>query len=448
MNKTRQPFTHSAIIDKIHSSFEQATGKLHKPNPRQGRLSKITDPDCLMSGLAIFSLKYPSLLQFEVDRVDPNLHCLHHNLTSLYKIKNIPCDTYLRERLDDLPLDVIRPAFASLISTLQRGKVLEEWKFLDNKFLISLDGSGFFSSNEIHCNQCCEKVLHKGTDRETITYQHQMLVGSIVSPLMKQVLPIAFEPIVKEDGQAKNDCERNCAKRWLKLFREDHQQMPVCIVADGLYSNAPFIKALRESRCSYILVAKEDDHKYMYDYFRAGSGEDIGEYSFKDKAKNLDQFYRFMNDVPLNEANHDLKVNVLYYEEINQKSGKKTKWLWVTDTRLTNGNVKSIMKAGRSRWKIENETFNTLKTSGYNFEHNYGHGYNGLSNLFAGLMLLAFTTDQILEATNRDYQRVRARCGSRRALFEKIRVRFEIFMIESFERLYEAMVDPPEKRWL
>lgn len=446
MNKTRQYFTHSTIIDKIHSAFGRATQKLPKSNSKQGRPSIISDTDCLMSGLAIFSLKYPSLFQFEVDRQNPERRCLNHNLTSLYKIKNVPCDTYLRERLDDLPLDTIRPAFASLIATLQRGKALEKWKFLDNKFLISLDGSGFFSSSEVHCNQCCEKVLHKGTDKETITYQHQILVGSIISPLMKQVLPIAFEPIVKEDGALKNDCEKNCAKRWLKLFRAHHPQMPVCIVADGLYSNAPFIKALKESRCSYILVAKEDDHKYMYDYFRAGDGEDVGEYRFK--GKESDQFYRFMNDVPLNETNHDLKVNVLYYEEINQKSGKKTRWLWVTDTKLTKDNVKSTMKAGRSRWKIENETFNTLKTLGYNFEHNYGHGYNGLSNLFAGLMLLAFTVDQILEAINLEYQRVRSSTSSRRALFEKIRTHFEIFMISSFERLYEAMVDPPIATWL
>ena len=49
-----------------------------------------------------------------------------------------------------------------------------------------------------------------------------------------------------------------------------------------------------------------------------------------------------------------------------------------------------LMWGGRARWKIENETFNTLKNQGYHFEHNYGHGYQHLSVVLAMLMLLAF----------------------------------------------------------
>ena len=55
------------------------------------------------------------------------------------------------------------------------------------------------------------------------------------------------------------------------------------------------------------------------------------------------------------------------------------------------------MRGGRARWKIENETFNTLKNLGYNFEHNYGHGKKYLSTVFGLLMMLAFLLDQIQE---------------------------------------------------
>jgi len=180
----------------------------------------------------------------------------------------------------------IGKSFASLLGALQRSRVLYNWNFLDNKFLISLDGSGFFSSNKVHCNCCCQKVTNKGTDKELKTYHHQMLVGSIVSPNMKQVLPIGYEPIIREDGAKKNDCERNCAKRWLTHFRAYHPQLPAVIVADGLYSNAPFIRALKDKRCSYILVAKEDDHKYLYDYFWAGEGDDICEFKMLTREKD------------------------------------------------------------------------------------------------------------------------------------------------------------------
>lgn len=439
MNRTRPAFTHSALLSKIRTEFDSAAPAAKKSNG-------ISLSDCLMSGLAVFSLKYKSLLKFEEDKASE--HFIKANLKNLYGVKTAPCDTYLRERLDDEKLlTPIRKSFAALLGNLQRSRVLYDWNFLNNKFLISLDGSGFFSSNKIHCNCCCEKVTNKGTDKEIKTYHHQMLIGSIVSPNMKQVLPIGFEPIIREDGAKKNDCERNCAKRWLTNFRTYHPQLPTIIVGDGLYSNAPFIKALKDKRCSYILVAKEDDHKYLYDYFWTGSGDDICE--FRKDTHDKEERYRFMNDVPLNDANYNLKVNVLYYEERDKKSGKKKQWLWVTDIEITKSNAKSIMQAGRSRWKIENETFNTLKNQGYNFEHNFGHGYRGLSNVFAGLMLLAFYIDQILERCNLEFQEIIKKYGSRSNVFEKIRAKFFEFMISSFERLYDVMImGPPEDRWL
>ena len=49
-------------------------------------------------------------------------------------------------------------------------------------------------------------------------------------------------------------------------------------------------------------------------------------------------------------------------------------------------NLLRVMRGARARWKIENETFNTLKNQGYHFEHNFGHGYRHLSTVFAHLM--------------------------------------------------------------
>lgn len=441
MHRTRPAFTHSNLLSRVRTEFNNVSSNIRSNN--------IPLADCLMSGLAIFILKYKSLLKFEEDKMSEPF--VKTNLRTLYGIAKAPCDTYLRQRLDDKSLIVpIRKAFVSLLRILQRNKALENWKFLDGKFVISLDGSGFFSSTSVHCNCCLEKITNKDTTKEVTTYHHQMLVGSIVSPYMKQVLPIEFEPIIKSDGLKKNDCERNAAIRWLDSFRKAHPQLPTIMVADGLYSNAPFIKALRDKKCSFIIVAKEDDHKYLYDYFFTGEGEDICEFTkeYKDKDKDITEFYRFMSDVPLNEANSDLKVNVLHYIERDHKKAKTTKWLWVTDIEITKDNAKSIMKAGRARWKIENETFNTLKNQGYNFEHNFGHGYNGLSNVFAGLMLLAFYIDQILESCNLDFQKIIEKYKSRSNAFEKIRAKFFNFMIESFERLYEAMLGPPLVCWL
>lgn len=86
-----------------------------------------------MSCFAVFSLKWPSLLQFDKQR---RQEATLQNLKNLYFIKNAPSDTYMRERLDELDPDTIRPAFKKIFATLQRGKVLESYQFLGGYHLI------------------------------------------------------------------------------------------------------------------------------------------------------------------------------------------------------------------------------------------------------------------------------------------------------------------------
>ena len=104
----------------------------------------------------------------------------------------------------------------------------------------------------------------------------------------------------------------------------------------------------------------------------------------------------YLINFPLNKLNPDIKVNLLEYWEIDEE-GKEKNFSWVSDIKLSRDNVYHVMRAGRSRWKIENETFNTLKNLGYNLEHNYGHGKKHLSTVFATLTMLAFLIDQVQE---------------------------------------------------
>lgn len=356
MNTTRDQFRMGSLLTLVRGAFLA-------DHPDKETQYKISTVDALMSALAVFSLKYPSLLQFDKDNRKET--SLTHNLRTLFQVKKAPCDTQMRERLDGLGLEGIRAGMKAVMARLQRGKVLENWKFLNKTYLVPLDGTGFFSSHEVHCEGCCEKHHRKGE----VTYSHQMVVGSIVHPDQRQVIPLGFEPIVKSDGQVKNDCERNASKRWLMNFRRDHPQLPVTVVGDGLFSNAPFIELLEHHRCHYILGCKEDDHKYLYDWFWKAEAPDVSE--FEEIGEKTHRRYRFMENVPLNESHAEKLVTVVYYEETNAK-GVKRQWCWVTDLKVSYENVKVIVRGGRARWKIENETFNTLKNQGYNFEHNYG----------------------------------------------------------------------------
>jgi hypothetical protein len=131
------------------------------------------------------------------------------NLKNLYHVEKAPCDTYLREELDQLNPRQIRPVFKKVLAHVQRGKALKNYLYWDNHYLISVDGTGQYSSDQVFCDNCCQKH-HKNC---TITYYHQMLGAVIIHPNRKEVLPLAPEPIIKSDGYTKNDCERNAAKR-------------------------------------------------------------------------------------------------------------------------------------------------------------------------------------------------------------------------------------------
>ncbi|MDX1655339.1 MAG: transposase, partial [Candidatus Competibacteraceae bacterium] len=213
--------------------------------------------DALMSGLAVFGLKYPSLLKFDEHYHDEPV--VRANLKSLYAVNRAPCDTQLRTRLDGVKPQSLRPAFRAVHRHLQRHKVLESYRYLDG-YLVSIDGTGQFASSAISCPECC----CKGSG-EKISYYHQLLAGVIVHPAHPTVLPVMPEAITRQDGASKNDCERNAAKRLLNALRADHPKLPFIVVEDSLASNGPHIRLLESLNMRYILGAKEGDHQALFE---------------------------------------------------------------------------------------------------------------------------------------------------------------------------------------
>jgi hypothetical protein len=383
--------------------------------------------DALMSAFAMFSLKSPSLLAFDKERAEGNLH-------TIYGMERVPCDTRMREILDPVSPKMLRPVFTSVFRQLQRGKALEPMAFLDGHYLLALDGTEYFSSKTIHCASCLQKVHRNGS----ITYFHQLLGAAIIHPDVREVIPLMPEPIVKQDGAAKNDCERNAAKRFVAKLRQDHPHLKFIVTEDSLSSNAPHIETLQDHELHYILGIKEGDHAFLFQQVQAA--EEAGHvtyYERHDRAAGLVHRFRFVNDVPLNASNTDVRVHFIEYWEIGQD--KVQHFSWVTDLRVTKRNVFHLMRGGRARWKIENETFNTLKNQGYNFEHNYGHGEQNLSVVFAMLMMLAFLVDQAQQLCCALFQAVWAKLGSKRMLWERMRALFYDYAFASMRQLFEAL---------
>ena len=381
--------------------------------------------DCLMSGLAVFGLKYPSLLQFDQHN---NEALIQANLQALYGVNRAPSDTYLRERLDTVNPEALRDPFKRLFAQLQRGKGLEGFGYLNGHYLLSIDGTGYFSSSKVHCKNCCEKHHRDGR----VTYYHQMLGAVLVHPDQREVIPFAPEPILKQDGTKKNDCERNAAKRLLTTLRTEHPHLKLMVVEDGLASNGPHLRLLKELDMRYIVGAKQSDHKFLFEW--ADNTPETATETVTD-ADGVQHRFRYLNNAPLNDANFDLEVNFLEYWE-TLPSGKTQHFSWVTDQPIHPDNLMTLMRGARARWKIENETFNTLKNQGYHFEHNFGHGDQHLSTVMANLMMLAFLIDQVQQRCCRLFQEALHKAERKSYFWEKVRGMFLHYQIPDWETLY------------
>jgi hypothetical protein len=132
--------------------------------------------------------------------------------------------------------------------------------------LVSCDGMGLFNSQKIHCENCCVKEHPNGST----SYYHKILCASIVHPDIKQDLQLAPEPIVKQDGATKNDCERNAGKR----LRREHPHLDIIVIEDDLSSNAPHIERLKKHNMSFIWTVPYYINSWD-DLFEAISGKVI-----------------------------------------------------------------------------------------------------------------------------------------------------------------------------
>jgi len=407
----------------------------------QARFARVADPrpgtgviplaDALMSAFAMFALKDPSLLAFDERRHDENLR-------ALYRIGRVPSDTQLRAILDLVPPEALRPAYQDVFRQLQRGKALESFVYLEGCYLLSLDGTGYFSSQKVHCPSCMRKEHADGT----VTYYHQLLGAALVHPDKKEVIPLAPEPIIKQDGQTKNDCERNAARRFLERFRRDHPHLPVIVVEDALSANGPHVRDLLEHDCHFILGVKEGDHKYLFEEVqrREESGAGVEQLLLRGSDARVEQRYTIVRDVPLNESHQDLRATFLRYLEVNKSEEVTQVFTWVTDLTVTRTTASQVARGGRARWKIENETFNTLKNQGYRLEHNYGHGEQNLSVILALLMMLAFLVDQVQQLCDPVFRAAWQKLGSKRLLWERQRGLFYDYRLRSLREVHEAML--------
>jgi hypothetical protein len=422
--KLQQALTFDHLMRSLDEQFQTF------PDYRTGNAVSYQLPDVLKAAFAMFSLKSPSLLDFKTQSTaeEKNLH-------TIFRIQGtIPSDNQMRGILDPIDPNLLRPLFKSCFERISQAGVIREYYYRDKAVLLSVDGVEHFSSTKVHCPNCTTRRHRNG---ET-SYHHSALAAVIVHPQQKEVIPLDFEPVLNEDGALKNDCERQAAKRLCAALDERYEDLKIILVEDALYANAPHIRQISEYGWNYILNVKPDSHKSLERQFagRLSRGS-VKQLRLTDE-EGIQHYFAWTSNLVLNDSSIDVSVNYLLYEQRN-KDGQVTRWTWITNLRLTRRSVVKVMRAGRARWKIENETFNTLKNQGYHFEHNYGHGSQHLATVLALLMMLAFTVDQIQQRCCRLFQRLHQGLRTKVKVWAAIRNLFSTLVFKSMEVLYRHL---------
>jgi len=400
------------------------------PDRRTGKNTRYSMEDIVLSAFSVFFTQSPSFLSFQRAMQQQTGR---NNTKSLFAVKILPTDTQIRRILDGIPPERLFPIFYWCLNVLVARRGIEQFKS-ELGYLLSLDGTGYFSSETIHCKNCLTK-----TDKKTgkATYYHSAITPVLVKPRGEHVLSLPPAFITPQDGDTKQDCELKASKRWLALNGHTYAKLGVTYLGDDLYAHEPFCRELLGKGGNFILVCKPDSHKTVYEWVK-GITKEYVEDRFNGKTHQL-YTYNYMEGIPLRDGEGALLVNFVEVRVMDRKSGKQLYHnAFVTNHPLTKRTLPLIVDCGRARWKIENENNNTLKTKGYHFEHNFGHGGKTLSLLLLTLILLAFLFHTVLDLFCVAYKSLCSQLR-RQFFFNGIRELTQYFYVTSWEHLFTFM---------
>jgi|UPI0003A7A01C hypothetical protein len=436
MTTPNQEMTFSSIVAKMREVF------LSLSDGRTGKNSHIKMCDAGLSAFSVFFMQSPSFLESQ-RTLQENI--VNNNLQSLFGVFKIPCDNHIRNLLDTPSPKDLQPIFSFVFDGLKHAGVLDSYRHINNSKLVVLDGVKYFSSKKIHCPNC-STVTHKSGE---VDYGHSAVTPVIVTPGESRVIPLMPEFVTPQDGREKQDCEINASKRWLTQWGDGLADLNVTILGDDLYCHEPFCRDVLAKNANFIFVCKPSSHKETYDWL------EFLEKAHAVKTRIVKRWtgirheidtYRYASCLPLREGEDALNVNWCELTTRTKTGEVVYHNSFATSHEINQRNVVMMVEAGRARWKIENENNNTLKTKGYNFEHNFGHGKKNLSTVLATMILLALLLHTFLEWMDKKYSLLRQVVPSRRRFFNDIRAITTYCCFDSWSELMDFMLQGWSKR--
>jgi len=447
-------------------SLETAISKF--PDSRTGENSRYSTTDAGMGVFSVFYTQYPSFLSHQ-KMMEKRMGI--SNARTLFRVKNIPTANHIRTLLDKVSSEYLHPVFRDCFQAVKGNGYLDGFRQetggSNSQLLIAMDGTQYFSSSKIQCKNCSTK-----TKNNRKNYSHQMINPAVVSPGNNKVICLEPEFIKPQDGDKKQDCESKAGKRWLDKHGREYADLNTTILADDLYSRQPMCEEILDKGLNFILVCKPDSHKTLYEYLDVyGKSDSICKTRETNKTRKTNKTgetklihklkqtkwngkywevwkYKYAFDLPLKDGKDALEVNWCELTITNKDTGKKTyQNSFVTNHVITKQNVESIVESGRARWKTENENINTLKTKGYNLNHNYGHGQKHLSSLLATMNVLAYLMHTMQDMMSKSYKKLREQIPTRKMFFDHIKTILEYLIFTEWEVLMQWMLKGLETGW-
>ncbi len=405
----------------LRGFLEEAIGQF--PDKRTGKNTRYSIREAALSAFSVFFTQSPSFLSHQrlMQRQKGG-----NNAKTIFSIRAIPTDNQIRSLLDPVEPTTVFPVYRKVVSLLEKKGTIDSYRSFGNTILIALDGVWFHSSEKVFCPHCNWKDHRNGRR----TYYHSAITPVIVQPGNNRVICLEPEFIRPQDGNEKQDCENAAAKRWLLGPGLSYLPYGVTLLGDDLYCKQPLCARMLGEGYNFILTCKYSSHKYLAKWIEAcDPKEDLHEKFIKrwTGKERLYYRYRFAENVPLKEGEDALRVNWAELTIFDKQGKERKRHAFATNHPITKDTVVSLIEAGRSRWKIENEHNNTLKTKGYNLEHNFCHGKKNLSNLLLTFNLIAFLFHTVLGFFDKRYALIRSTLPRRDWFFQDLRTQYFLF---------------------
>jgi hypothetical protein len=428
--------TQPLSFDHLQAMLRQHPATLpdvRKPSPN----TRYTVQGATLGAFGIFFMQSPSFLDSQRQL---NQRQGHDNAQTLFGVDPILCDNQVRKLLDPVAPSYFNPVFFAVFEHLEQQHRLDAFRVVEQQLLVSLDGTQYFSSKALHCQNCLTRQLSNG---QTL-YYHRAMIPVIVCPGHAQVIALAPKYIMPQDGYDKQDCEQAAGKRWITQHGATLAPHRVTLLGDDLYSKQPFCAWALHQGFNFILVCKPDSHPKFYErlaFWQAQGAMAQCEQRQRQGRVTEVALYRFINDVLLQDGKQALSVNWVEITVVNAKTGEQLYYhTSITNHRLHAQNVAQVAQAGRGRWKSENENNNVLKTKGYHLEPNFGHGKQYLSATMLSLHLLAFLFHTVLEWSDEKHALLRHVLARRQRFFEDLRALTRYMIFESWQHLMDFMI--------